>query len=357
MEPDKRLAQLKKLVDRELVNFMKNFREVVDYNCCHEMYEHLREFVSRGGKRLRPIAVILGFKAVPGFEKVKGNIFRASLSVELIHNSTLIHDDIMDRDELRRGGKTTHAFFRDYFKLMNAEDAGHMGVSMGIIGGDILLALGILALTTSGFESEKVCKAIEILMDTYRKIGDGQIMDMTFPYVDVEEIDMGLYIDMITLKSAILYEASFWIGALLAGASEEQINVLRSYAVDIARAFQIQDDILGMFGDEKETGKPVGNDLREGKRTILVVELLNRCNEEERERVLKILGNKNALDEDIEYVRQLMLKYGVLEDARKLGLEYVGRAKEILLRNADKFNRDVIDILLWFADFMVARRF
>ncbi|MCS7097615.1 MAG: polyprenyl synthetase family protein [Candidatus Methanomethyliaceae archaeon] len=249
-------------------------------NCLNEadiVYRAAYHLPSHGGKRLRPFLVIKSCELVGGnFEKA---IFTAA-AVELLHNFTLIHDDIMDNDSLRRGIPTVHTLW---------------GIPMGILAGDMLFAKAFQVLLSSpNVNYDCLIKAAKIMADATVTICEGQSLDMAFEArIDVSEEE---YLTMIYKKTGALFKACAEIGGLIGGGDETTIELLGRYGGNLGIGFQIFDDYLGIFSREEVLGKPIGSDIREGKKTLIVIKALSS---KLREDILRILGKKNISDQEI----------------------------------------------------------
>jgi len=240
------------------------------------LYKAALHLPSHGGKRLRPFLVIKSCEIVGGDINY---VIPAAIAIELLHNFTLIHDDIMDNDLLRRGVPTVHTIW---------------GIPMGILAGDLLFAKAFYILLSMKGDYEKLIKAAEIMARTTIIISEGQSMDMSFEKrnnVSEEE-----YMTMIYKKTGALFEASAKIGAILGGGDEKTIEYLGNYGKNLGIGFQIFDDYLGLFSKEEILGKPIGSDIREGKKTLFVIKLLNSSS---RDKIVNILGKKDISNEDI----------------------------------------------------------
>jgi len=332
--------ELRKRVNKEIEAFfdeeISRASDVGKFN--KKFYETLKEFVLRGGKRLRPILSILVYRALG---KEDDKVVRPAISIELLHNSTLIHDDIIDRDELRRGKPTFHVIWREEF------GDEHVGMSFGILGGDLVRALGLKTIFSSDLDVDLKASLSEIYDRAYITVVDGVLkeLDMVFnPHVTEDD-----YMDMIYRKTAALFEASAAIGAKVARADEFEESKYREFAKLVGMAFQIQDDILGSFGDPKVIGKPVDSDIREKKRTILLIKALEDAEPDDLKVLYEYLKAKDVTKDMVEKVREILKKYG-LPYARQKALELVERAKELV---ADAPN---YEDLRAYAEFVVFRR-
>jgi len=246
-----------------------------------ELYEASFYLFKAGGKRLRPLIL------VSSADLLGGDLNRAYLagaSVEVLHTFTLIHDDIMDEDTTRRGMPTVHVKW---------------GIPMAILAGDLLhaKAFEILNEAFRGMSSNKITRAFEIFTKAIIIISEGQALDMQFE--DKVTVSEEEYLDMIKRKTAMLFSSSAALGGLIATDNEKEIQALADYGLNLGISFQIVDDILGLIADEKELGKPVYSDIREGKKTLLVIKTMKEATDEEKKILLKALGNKNASKDEL----------------------------------------------------------
>ncbi|MHA1238447.1 MAG: polyprenyl synthetase family protein [Candidatus Odinarchaeia archaeon] len=315
-------------INSTLGNFLKNkANEAASLSSANsEFYEEILEFMGRGGKRLRPISLIVSYEGVGA--KTEGDIYLASLSVEFLHNSTLIHDDIIDHDEVRRGGPTFHAKYQLKYKESGEKVFADFGIAMGILGGDLTFNLGIETLFASKFPKEPTLDAVIFYQKAFQQVIEGVLLEsfMALKGSSTEE----QYLKMIHLKTSALFEKSLLIGATLGGGSDAQKRALSKYAILTGQAFQIQDDILGSFGVEEVTGKPSDSDIKEGKQTLLIIKSLELATPQDRQKIKNVLGNKKATPEEIEEVRDIIKNCGALDYAKKLSEKLSENAKKAL---------------------------
>jgi len=336
---------------------LKKYKEIIDKELeLFTDYSFIKKFVLNGGKRLRPIVFIMSYKAVN--DKDESLIYIPSLSVELVHNSTLVHDDIMDEDELRRGKPTVYKDLKDWF-LTNYKDINHQGslfnnissrfaVSNAILYGNILLSLGFKALSKS--QHKKINEAVDVLNNSYKTIVDGQIMDLMTEFKQVNEKE---YFEMISKKTAELFKASIKIGALLGDASKEQINNLAHYAEEAATAFQIKDDIMDI-STEMNKGHELGSDIKQGKKNLLIIKALEFADEKEKKLISSILGKENTSSEEINSVIDIMESTGAISYSDKLAKEKIKTAKEYLKKA--EINKESSDFFEKLAEFTIKRK-
>jgi geranylgeranyl diphosphate synthase type I len=299
------------------------------------LYEASRHLLKAGGKRLRPYLV------VKSCEIVGGDIERAipfAAAVEMLHNFTLIHDDIMDRDEKRRGVPTVHVKY---------------GLPLALASGDLLFAKVYEAMTqVEGVPAQRVLRCVRRATMAAIHICEGQILDVSYPKLSgVSEED---YYRMVGGKTASLFEACAEIGALVGGAPEEEVELLKGYGYNAGIAFQLIDDILGITADEKTLGKPVGSDLREGKKTLIIIDALKRASKQERSIIEAVLGVEDAPPEEVHRAIETVRRLGSIEYARRKAERYVEEAKRRLRPFPDcEARRDLEELV----DFFISRTF
>ncbi len=263
-----------------------------------------------GGKRIRPVLLLSTLELLSGgYEEG----LPAAASVELLHNFTLIHDDIMDRDDYRRGVKTTHVLF---------------GESLAILAGDYLFSL-VFSEVSRNYEGETARMLVKVLSEASEKVCIGQTMDI-MPEKYVKSVED--YFEMVYYKTGALIEASMVSGAIVAGGREEWLRDFREVGRRIGIAFQIADDLLGLIGDPSKTGKPVGNDIRNGKRTLPILYALERMGRDELDLFNRYFGRE--AEDYIEAVELIRSKGGI-EYARRTMYEYAGEALSILDKYPD----------------------
>ena len=225
------------------------------------LYEPIRYVLSLGGKRIRPTLMLLAYNL---FCEDLERILTPACALETYHNYTLLHDDLMDNADKRRGKPTVHVQWND---------------NQAILSGDTMLVLAYQMMAESS--AERLKPVLDLFTETALEIGDGQQLDMEFEKrTDVTEDE---YIEMIRLKTSVLLACALKIGAILAGASEEDADNLYRFGEKIGLAFQLQDDYLDVYGDEKVFGKAIGGDILEGKQTYLMITAISRADEPTRE--------------------------------------------------------------------------
>jgi geranylgeranyl diphosphate synthase type I len=275
----------------------------------------LRDYVLRGGKRLRGALVLLGCEAAGGRRELA---IPASLGCELLHAYLLVHDDFMDRDELRRGGPTLHV-------SLGREHGSHLGGSVALLLGSVTQAWAHQLVLSTDAEPSRVLRAARLFEDAIAEVTAGQMMDLlasrgettSAEVLEIERHKTGGY----------TFELPLLLGATLAGATPALQQALRGYARPLGQAFQIADDLLGTFGAPEVTGKPNASDLREGKRTLLITRALELATAQDAATLRAALGREDMTDADADHLRELLRRTGAadaaLSDAKRLCAEAV----------------------------------
>ncbi len=335
---DKRIA---KYLQSEMVQkFGFNLRQKAMVQL---ILQHSQEYILRPTKRVRASFVNYGF-SLSG-KKVTEKVWQTAVGVELVHAAILIQDDIMDLDDRRRGGPSTHRYFQQKY---NSTD--HFGHSMAINVGDVLLCLGFELIEKSGSSPAMLQMLRSVTNTAY-----GQAYD-----VSLESLGDWSENDVLTLhkaKTAIYtYENPLFIGAHLAALPEAVFRVLHDYAMDGGVAFQLRDDMLGVFGNPKDTGKSADSDLKQGKVTLLVLYVLQHGTKAQIDHLKKVWGNRFAQQADLLVAKQVIKASGSLDYSYKLTAQLAAKAAQTAAKlHKLKLNPQAIDYLQGVAHYMVKR--
>ena len=275
-----------------------------------------------GGKRLRPVLFKMAADAVnPGSS---ARIMPAGLSLEVTHNFTLIHDDIMDKDEYRRGKKTVHTLW---------------GEPVAILAGDVLYARAFHLICQADAPENAKVRAISLLARTCEDICEGQQQDMSFE--EREDVTRDEYLDMITKKTGVLYGAAAAIGSLLAGGSEAQVDALYTYGCKIGAAFQIQDDLIDLLASSEKSGKDQASDIREGKQTLIAITA--------REKGIDLKPWRRSLSkDDIVSLIALLNEKGVIHSVEQEANDMISSAINGLSVLPDTTEKKLLADLAWY---------
>lgn len=318
-----------------------------------EFYEHIKEYLTRGGKRLRPILVTIGHKAIKENIEIK-YFYRAACSMEILHNGSLLHDDLIDHDETRRGGKTFHAIYRDKMIAKGIiEKSEDYGMSMAILGGDALINQGGSFINASGLEPDIAVKCLHYYQSAFFDLVNGVLLEMEM--VNVPSISPEVYLEMITLKTAALFERSLLMGASMARATDSQLDALKTFGIKVGQAFQIRDDILGSFGDESVTGKSADGDIREGKKTMLLIQAKSKSTPDQLKDLERLVGKSEMTPEEVTIVRGLFRETGALVVTTDLMNTLLHEGKSALDSAEPPLIPKYKEFLLALSDFLIKR--
>lgn len=289
-----------------------------------ELYEPISYILSLGGKRLRPALTLAACELFGGDAN---DALIPAMGIEIFHNFTLIHDDIMDKAPLRRGKKTVH-------EKWNSDVA--------ILSGDAMLVKAYQYIVT--VRPEILPQVVKVFNQTALEVCEGQQYDMNFEtQEDVSEDD---YIEMIRLKTSVLLGCALEIGALVAGASVTQSDLIYRFGESIGIAFQIQDDILDAFGDPEKFGKAVGGDILNNKNTILRLYAQHNANKEQQVALEAIYESDN---EKVEAIKKVFVETGALEYAKKRMDTYYDEAIQFLkeAKGQPEIERELATFAQW----------
>lgn len=351
------LLRFKSVLDVELKKYLdKSIKEAYEISpYAGEMTEYITDLTMRGGKRIRAALLFYSYLAHGGTDKKEA--LKASMAMELSETYLLIHDDIMDNDRLRRGGETIHESYEQKIKakhLRVTNGSHHFGESMAMLAGDIACAMSNEILSGCNFDKEYLNNVIAELNEIYRVECYGQALDMfSQTRDDLTADDVILTHKLKTVPYT--FDGPVKIGAILAGLSPKNSKKLEGYTIPLGVAFQVQDDILGLFGSIEKLGKPVTSDLREGKKTLLMLDALARADQNGRDIINQNLGNCRATIKGLKEVREVVKSTGALEESMNLARNLAQEAAEFIKKH--KLNEEGSEFMLNLANYVVNREY
>jgi len=340
-------AVIESIFDKRINSMNNNFLK--DY------YSELKDYFLVGGKRIRPLLTIATYNGIT--KKMTDEIVRPSTGIEFLHNATLIHDDIIDNDDFRRGNPAFHYRFQLYHSKYhyNKTNAADFGSSIGIIGGDTAFIMGSEAYFDNNFSRDLNLNSIRYYRQAFTDVIHGVLIEIDM--VNQKNLSIDEYIKMISLKTGALIENAVLIGASYAKVEKEYTPLLSTYAVNLGIIFQIIDDILGTFGDEKVTGKPTDGDIREGKRTCLLIEAMNKLEAKKKNYLVNLISKSEINDGEVEEVRNLFMEADVINSCKKLATKYYQEAKNALEKLKLVVNDSEIEFFENLLKFVLEREF
>lgn len=298
-----------KLPDLQVI-FQKYLKDNIFNQTPQELYQPVNYILKLGGKRLRPVILLMSYNL---FEETVEKALPAAFAIEIFHNFSLLHDDIMDEAPLRRGQPTVHMKY---------------DVNTGILSGDVMLIYAYQYILQLDDQSN-IPALMRIFNQVAIEVCEGQQYDMNFE--TSQEVKIEDYLKMIELKTSVLIAGAMKMGAVIAGAPEKDAHHLYEFGKNIGIAFQLQDDILDTFGDPEKFGKKVGGDIAQNKKTYLLLRAMELANGP-RKQALSDLITENYIEEaaKIKAITQIYTDLGIREDAEKLKEEYLQKAFEHL---------------------------
>jgi geranylgeranyl diphosphate synthase type II len=294
------------------------------------VYEPIRYIVAAGGKRVRAVLVLLSCEAVGGRAS---KALDAAAALEILHNFTLVHDDVMDHAEMRRGVATIHKRWDE---------------NVAILAGDELVALAYRSLLKT--KTPNLQKVLDVFTTAFIEVCEGQGFDKEFETRN--NVRLQEYLLMIEKKTAFMISASTEIGALIGDGSRREVTGLRKFGEELGMAFQIQDDLLDIVGDEEEFGKAIGGDVYEGKKTYLLLKALEQTKGADKKLLQSVMPGNGITRTTVERVRKIYKQTGVLDRASEEVERHTLRARHAL---------DVLpsckakEMLLWISDQLLRR--
>ena len=305
MKKTKPIEKNAKIVNRYLKTKLKGNPKM--------LYDAAGHLIVNGGKRLRPYMVIKSCQILGG---KTSTAMPAASAVEMVHNFTLVHDDIMDNDEMRHGVPTVHKKF---------------GMPVAILAGDVLFSKAFQIISNSKLSGNAMTQLISRLAKACVEVCEGQLFDIKM--AEEEKIpSQSEYIKMIGKKTAALFDVSCAMGAICATNNTKDITNLSSFGKNLGIAFQITDDLIGVMGDPKITKKPVGNDLREGKKSLPILMAIKSAKGKNKKIILKAFGNPKASKNDLKKAVGVIRALGIEENVRNQALKYAERAEKSAIK-------------------------
>ncbi len=352
------LAEIDKKVTAYLLD--SRFRELFRPE---DLREAVFAYLERPGKKLRPAVLLWSCGAVGGDLEAA---LPAAAAVELFHTWTLVHDDVIDNDDLRRGGPTVHKLGeRIALETLGytPEDSADYGRNLAILAGDSLHGWNASLLCDCARERNvDPGVVLEVIhrLESYvvATLLEGEMLDIQYSRTPVEFLSREQILQMLWMKTGVLYEFAAQAGAMIglgvSDACHPYVSALSSFAGRCGAAFQLQDDILGVVADQAKLGKPVGSDIREGKKTMLIYFALRSASERQRSLLLSVLGNPRASDRDVAKAIQTVKSLGAVDATASIALEHIQAAIPELDALPDSHYKSLLGD--W-ARFMVERAF
>lgn len=320
------LSIIKHPIEAELADFVSLFNQSLSHEdgLLGSALEHIRK---RAGKRMRPILILLMAR---NFGQITDVTQNAAVGLELLHTASLVHDDVVDESEERRGQASVNATYDN---------------KVAVLVGDYILSTALLCVART--HSEQI---VTYLAELGRTLSDGEILQLS--NIGRKDISEDVYYDVIKQKTAALFEACAGIGALSSGASEEDVMAAKQFGQNLGIIFQIRDDIFDYY-DSKEIGKPTGNDMAEGKLTLPVIHAVNNGGDEDMKRLALKVKDHSVTAEEIASLVDYTKRMGGIEYAEKRMWEYHAEAQRFLDERVGQ--QEIKEALQAYLDFVIKR--
>jgi geranylgeranyl diphosphate synthase, type I len=289
---------------------------------------HRLKLFLKNGKMIRG-SVVLFSQEMFG-RKIDTESIKVAIAIELFHAALLIHDDIIDNDELRRGDPSVYYQYTKEAIAENITDAKQFGISMGICVGDISFFIGFELLSSLKINNSSKDKIMRLFFNEFTAVGLGQMQDIYFGQSSAEPQEEDIFKLYLYKTARYTFSLPFMLGGMLAEIPDNELKHLEKLGEYLGLIFQLKDDELGLFGKKSDFGKPIGSDIEENKKTLYYIYLFRNADAEEQTRLRSIFGSANISDESINYVHKLVYKYKIKEVIEKKIKEYKSFGDEII---------------------------
>ena len=307
--------KIKNRIERELDAYIRKAKRLSSLkNISPVLFNHIKEFISRKGKRIRPILFVVGYLGYA--KKTAGGLYKSALSLELLHDFVLVHDDIIDKSNTRRGKPSMHAMLNRF--LRGRGNLKFNGEDLTIVIGDVMFAMALDAFLSVKEDCRRKEAALKKLIEAAMYTGSGEFIELLYGIKKITKITKADIYKVYDYKTANYSFASPLVfGAALAGARDKELKKLFNYGIYLGRAFQIKDDIIGIFSTEKEIGKSNLTDIHESKKTLLVWYSYRYSGRKDRAVIEKVFGKTTVSRKDLLTMRRIISDSGALDYAKK----------------------------------------
>lgn len=322
------LLKIRKRIDKELIKFLGLLdKEYEIKKISPALFKYIGEFVLRQGKRIRPTLFIIAYL---GFTKKEASgLYTSALSLELLHDFMLVHDDIIDKSDTRRGKPSLHQMFNAY--LSKYGGLKFNGQDLAIVAGDVMYAIAIHAFLAIKENMARKERALKKFIRAAIYTGSGEFIELLRGTKDLAGTSKDDIYNIYDFKTATYtFATPLASGAILAGADDSEAEKLFQCGIYLGRAFQIKDDILGMFSEEEKIGKSNLTDLKEAKQTLLIWYAFNQADKKNKKIIKSLLGKKNADRKDLLRMRKILTATGALDYCQKEVLRSMNQAEKLI---------------------------
>ena len=312
------------LIDEEVKKFLAETKNAAKayHPFIEKVYSNIEDFVLRKGKKLASCSTLLTYEGYAG--KIDNRILKACISIELYRHCILVHDDLVDEDTQRRGGKTFH-------KLIAENYDDRLGYGTGVFVGDLMYALALQAVLNSGFSQEKVNRVTLLLLEGYRNVNESQILDLLFEY---KEPDVDEWYVMASKRAASLFETNILVGGILGNAPERDLQILREAGMHMGYSFDIQDDIIDTFASLEQYGRPPGGDITLDKKPLHIIYTFKLAGRDALNKLKNLTSKESISPDDLESIRVIVRESGALEAAKEKAKKHAEKVKTLIAKTS-----------------------
>ncbi|MFH1621893.1 MAG: polyprenyl synthetase family protein [Candidatus Omnitrophota bacterium] len=323
------IFKIRKHIEKELSRFVRKIDKIYSLSKISPfLSKSIKDFVLRDGKRVRPILFVIGYLGYA--KKIAKNLYTSALAIELLHDFLLVHDDIIDKSDTRRGKPSMHAMLNKY--CANHKSIKFNGQDLALIIGDIMYAMSIHAFLSINEKMERKEKALKKFIMAAMHTGSGEFIELIYSINDIGKITKKDILKVYDYKTAsYTFSGPLSSGAILAGASQNQADKLFKYGTYLGRAFQIKDDMLSLFGSEKEIGKSALTDLQESKKTLPLWFAYNNSNKKDKLLIKEVFSKKKVNKTDLFHIRKIIKTTSTLDFAKKEISKLIKKAENIIV--------------------------
>ncbi len=336
----------KKHINKNLQDFLERIKKEYKFHLVHPiLFESIKDFCSRKGKRIRPLLMVLSYKGYAQKKVSSKNLYTASACLELLHNFMLIHDDIIDCSDLRRGKPTIHKILSKTIKIKDKEK---LGTDLAIVAGDIVYALAIDAFLSINEDLKRKEQALKYFIQTAAFTAMGEFIDIVHGFEKISKIkEKDVFLNYSLKTARYTFECPLIIGAILAGAPKPDLKKLSRLGLLMGQAFQIQDDIIGIFSAEKKIGKSILSDISECKKTILVCHAYRHLRGKRKKEFLHCFEKPKKTYSDLKKIRKIFFESGSLDYSLNKIEALTSESQEIIkhLKLKTKYKKYIQDAL------------
>lgn len=328
MTSESLFPKIKNRFEKELYRYAQNIdRDYALRDLSPLLSSHIKDFMLRDGKRIRPVLFCAGYLGFSG--KASTGLYKSAISLELLHDFMLIHDDIIDNSDTRRGKPSMHAMLQK--SIPKSGNIKFGGKDLAIVLGDIVYSMALDAFLKIKEEPQRKELALRKLISSALYTGSGEFIELVLGLKDIKNTTKKDIYNVYDYKTAnYTFASPLAIGATLSGARPKEIDKLVEYGMCLGRGFQIKDDVIGTFGESSETGKSNLSDIREAKKTILIWHSYNEASQKDKTSIRKIFSMTNAGEKELNEIRSIMIKCGSLDYAKKEIKKMLGVSEKIL---------------------------